>query len=80
MKGKTQVASQNPCDEITAKERLIIGLVVADFKDVAIAAELEIAVSTVRSHLRSIRQKLGVHTRVGMVVKWLEYLRRTTLK
>jgi len=48
-----------PAERLTPREREVLALLAAGATDVGIARELEISVSTVRSHLDRIREKTG---------------------
>ncbi len=49
---------------LTAREREVLGLLVAGFGSRAIAEELQISMNTVRTHVQSVLTKLQVHTRL----------------
>ncbi len=53
---------------LTAREREVLRLLAADQRDKEIAAALGIGFSTVRTHLESIYEKLGVTGRVAAVI------------
>jgi DNA-binding NarL/FixJ family response regulator len=52
---------------LTARERDVLSLLVAGLETAAIATELEVRESTVRSHVENMRTKLGVKTRAALV-------------
>jgi two-component system, NarL family, response regulator LiaR len=55
--------------ELTAREWEVLGLLCAEDKTTAgIAEELELSTETVRSHIKHIMRKLGVHSRAEAVV------------
>jgi DNA-binding CsgD family transcriptional regulator len=54
---------------LSGREREIVGLVIEGLSDVNIAARLAIAEATVGSHLARIYRKLGVHSRVELVIR-----------
>jgi DNA-binding CsgD family transcriptional regulator len=54
-----------PAASLTAREAQVLRLVAAGAKTAQIAARLGIADSTVESHVRAIRTKLGVRTRTA---------------
>lgn len=53
---------------LSLREGEVIRCLVCEQKDRVIAVQLGISTHTVRSHLERIFRKLGVHTRVGVVV------------
>lgn len=55
-------------DQLTERQREIVELVAEGKTNPSIAGTLGISVYTVRSHLRSIRQKLQVQNRVQLAV------------
>ena len=61
-------------DELTARESQVLELMAQDRSNDDIAAELFIAISTVKTHVNHILRKLGQKTRVGAI---LEYQRLT---
>jgi len=54
-------------DELTTREREVLGLLVTGSGTSAIAVALVIVPATVRNHIQSILAKLGVHTRLEAV-------------
>lgn len=54
--------------ELTAREWEVLDLLCADRSTAQIAAELEMSVETVRSHVKHILRKLGVHSRTEAVL------------
>jgi DNA-binding NarL/FixJ family response regulator len=54
-------------DKLTAREVEILTLLMTPRSVSEIAAELCIATSTLRTHLRNIYDKLGVHSRIEAV-------------
>ena len=55
--------------ELSPRELQIVQHVCADEKDLAIAAQLSISAHTVHTHLKRIYWKVGVNSRVGLVVR-----------
>jgi DNA-binding CsgD family transcriptional regulator len=55
--------------EFSRREIEIVWLVFQDAPDQAIAAELAISVNTVHTHLKRLYSKLGVRSRVGLVLQ-----------
>jgi len=53
--------------ELTGREREIVTLLARGRDNIAIAAELEIEPATVRGHVRSLLEKLGVHSKAQAV-------------
>ncbi len=53
--------------ELTGREREIVTLLASGRDNIAIAAELEIEPATVRWHVRSLLEKLGVHSKAQAV-------------
>ncbi|NNF62688.1 MAG: response regulator transcription factor [Acidimicrobiia bacterium] len=62
-------ALQAPFRDLTDKERAVLGLLDAGLTAKGIADELFISMSTVRSHIRSILIKLGVHSQLAAVAR-----------
>ncbi len=60
-----QPATRSPAAALTTREAQVLKLIAAGAKTVQIAARLGIADSTVESHVRAIRTKLGVPTRTA---------------
>lgn len=56
---------------LTAREREIVELVLADLKESAMGAELGISPHTVHTHLERVYRKVGVRGRVQLVVRVL---------
>jgi LuxR family maltose regulon positive regulatory protein len=57
-------------DELTAREREVLGLMARDKSNDDIARELFIALSTVKTHVNHILRKLGQTTRIGAVLEY----------
>ncbi|MFN8093858.1 MAG: response regulator transcription factor [Vicinamibacteria bacterium] len=62
-----RLAERLPCDELTAREQEVLTLVVQGASNARIARELGIAGSTVKNHISSIFEKLGVTQRTEAV-------------
>lgn len=52
-----------PVDDLSEREKEILGLLARGLQYKGIAAELSLSVETVRTHIRNIYEKLQVHTR-----------------
>lgn len=59
------------CKILTARERVIFELLIANMTTVDIAKKLNISEKTVRNHISNVIQKLGVNGRAGAVVELL---------
>lgn len=53
-------------EELTAREREILGMACEGFKSAEIARRLDLSVRTIDAHRRNIKRKLGVHTMAGL--------------
>jgi two-component system NarL family response regulator len=62
-----RLAERMPWDELTAREQEVLALVVEGASNARIARELGIAGSTVKNHISSIFEKLGVTQRTEAV-------------
>ena len=60
-------ATKRPVEEITARERDVLRLIVKERTTAEIATELGITVNTVESHRRQLLQKLGARNSAGLV-------------
>jgi len=61
-----------PDKPLSAREREVLGLVAQGLSGPAISTRLGIGVSTVRSHVRNARAKLGARSRAEAVARALE--------
>jgi DNA-binding CsgD family transcriptional regulator len=61
----------DPVIALTVKEEEVLGALMAGFRVPTIARDFHVSQSTVRSHLRSIFQKYGVHSQVALFEKFL---------
>jgi DNA-binding NarL/FixJ family response regulator len=57
---------------LTPRQKQILGCIMADQKDAAIAGELGIAYGTVRGHIEALFKKFHVQCRVGLVRAWFQ--------
>ena len=62
--------NQRPAETLTAREKMIVAHVAMGLSNAEIASELKISKQTVKNHLRSIFEKVGVWSRVELTV-WL---------
>ena len=60
--GQKTVDSQ----ELTPREREILGMACEGFRSVEIARRLDLSVRTIDAHRRNIKRKLGLHTMAGL--------------
>lgn len=72
--GSSPPRGSTAIDELTVRERQVLGLMAQDRSNEEIAGELFIALSTVKTHVNHILRKLGQTKRIGAV---LEYQRLT---
>jgi DNA-binding CsgD family transcriptional regulator len=54
---------------LTPREREVLALMAAGLSSRAVAAKLGISYTTVRTHIRSLGGKLGVHSKLEAIVK-----------
>lgn len=67
------LAQQRLFQSLTEREIEVLSLVAQGFSDKEIAAELCIALNTVKKHMRNILTKTGAKTRTEAAVKAKEY-------
>jgi DNA-binding NarL/FixJ family response regulator len=61
-----------PARPLTAAERAIVALVLRGFRNAEIARQRNTALSTVKQQLGSVYKKLGVTSRVGLILRELK--------
>ena len=66
--GTSQTPSVRPAETLTRREKAVIGCLMQGFPNREIARTLSIAEQTVKNHLRSIFDKLGVSDRLELVL------------
>jgi len=59
---------------VTPRQRQILDLAVRGLTDKEIAAELGVAVSTIRTHLERFYRENGLRSKTGAVAAWQRYL------
>ncbi len=67
-----RLADRRREDELTDREREVLGLLVAGLRDKEIARNTGVSVTTVKTHLRNIHGKLGVSSRTQAILAALE--------
>ena len=55
--------------ELSPQERRIVALISQEYQTKEVARELGISGETVKTHLRRVYAKLGVHSRAGLVAR-----------
>lgn len=68
--GRVQVSSGTAFEELTRRERQVLGLMADGGSNEDIASELFIAISTVKTHVTHILRKLGLKSRVAAVLEY----------
>jgi len=64
----TQERPRRPADTLTARERMIISYLIQGWRNREIGRQLSITEQTVKNHLRSIYDKVGVSDRLELVL------------
>lgn len=67
---QTEGASNADVEKLTSRERQVLELIVQGFSNKEIASQLNIALDTIRGHLKTIYSKLQVHSRTEAVLKY----------
>jgi DNA-binding NarL/FixJ family response regulator len=65
----TNQKAQRPVDTLTARERMIVARVALGLSNAEIAGDLKISTQTVKNHLGSIFQKVGVFSRLELAAR-----------
>jgi DNA-binding CsgD family transcriptional regulator len=66
-----RVTANEAVPEFTARERAVAGLISRGMTNKEISTELGIGIHTVKDHIKNIMDKLGTHTRSGIVSRLL---------
>jgi LuxR family maltose regulon positive regulatory protein len=56
-------------ERLTVREKEVLRLMAAGLSSRAVAAKLGISYTTIRTHIRSLGSKLGVHSKLEAIVK-----------
>jgi two-component system, NarL family, response regulator LiaR len=67
-KSSNQLAPVQPLTKLSAREQQILQLIVEGYSNPQIAADLNLSVSTIKTHIRGIMNKLVVQRRVQIAV------------
>jgi DNA-binding NarL/FixJ family response regulator len=67
---QSQATATAEVEKLTAREREVLDLVVHGFSNKEIAERLSITVDAIRWHLKHIYQKLHIHSRMEMALKF----------
>lgn len=65
--GRKMLGERSPLDDLTNRERHILGLLVEGMSTREMVSTLGVSPSTVRTHVQNIFTKLGVHSRLAAV-------------
>jgi DNA-binding NarL/FixJ family response regulator len=65
----TTGTSHTEAPELTAREREVLNLLAQGRSPKSVARDLKISINTCRAHIRSILEKLGVHSQLAAVVQ-----------
>ena len=77
MHGVKKLNGHSPCFNLTARQNQIMELICAGKTERGAAEELGLSYHTAHTHVRVIYQKLGLHSRLEAVKKWMENKSRT---
>jgi len=55
--------------QLSHREQQIVNSLIHHTTNTAIAADLEISVNTVKTHLKNIFKKIGVHSKAELIIK-----------
>jgi two-component system response regulator NreC len=67
LQGEKQTDSGNPYDKLSDREKQVLKLVAEEYTHKEVADMLSISAKTVIAHQTNIGEKLGIHTRAGLV-------------
>ena len=65
--GDREVCTENPYDKLSDREKQVLKLVAEGYTHKEVADMLTISVKTVMAHQTNISEKLGIHTRAGLI-------------